>query len=270
MERLLFLLSILLISGISYSQVGIGTTTPSAASMLEVSSTSDGVSFGGFMPPRVPDVGARDNINPSTSDVGLLVFTEDLNCLQMWNGSGWEDVHCNYTLAFVNLYHNFDLHTSWGFTSNVPFFDNGSKGFFGVTDSTNGGFNVITTLTNNFLGIMDLNDTENGNGTAEYATLTFETVDISNASNGATMSFYYEFFEYDGGDNAYYTLIIDGITQPEVTLIEGQNGVGGVSDSGVIEEILPPGTNSVSLKIRIKQNGQEDFAGFDNFAIVAN
>src|SRR5690554_1496316 len=102
MERLLFLLSILLISGISYSQVGIGTTTPSAASMLEVSSTSDGVSFGGFMPPRVPDVATRDQIPVTASDDGLVVYIKDSGCLQIWNGISWENIHCNNSSALAS------------------------------------------------------------------------------------------------------------------------------------------------------------------------
>lgn len=102
MEKLLFLLSILLISGISYSQVGIGTTTPSAASMLEVSSTSDGVSFGGFMPPRVPDVATRDQIPVTASDDGLVVYIKDSGCLQIWNGISWENIHCNNSSALAS------------------------------------------------------------------------------------------------------------------------------------------------------------------------
>ncbi|QAA80414.1 hypothetical protein EI546_01115 [Aequorivita sp. H23M31] len=71
-----------------YCQVGIGTTDPSPAAMLEVSSTSDeGATYGGFMPPRVPDITARDLINPAAGDIGLLVFVETIGCLQMWSGT---------------------------------------------------------------------------------------------------------------------------------------------------------------------------------------
>lgn len=83
----------------SYSQVGIGTTNPSPAAMLEVSSQSNGTGdFKGFMPPRVPDISARDAISPSVSDYGLLVFVENTglgtSCLQMWNGDSWVDITC--------------------------------------------------------------------------------------------------------------------------------------------------------------------------------
>jgi len=83
----------------SYSQVGIGTTNPSPAAMLEVSSQSNGVGdYKGFMPPRVPDIAARDAISPSVSDYGLLVFVENTglatSCLQMWIGDSWVDITC--------------------------------------------------------------------------------------------------------------------------------------------------------------------------------
>lgn len=274
MKNIILLFGGFLISTLSFSQVGIGTINPAESSMLEVSSRTNGVGpYRGFMPPRIPDITARETILPNLEDAGLMVFIEDIGCLQLWNGHGWESVHCNNSIAFVNFFQNFDLNTTWGYTSDVPFFNNGTKGYFGITNSSNEGFNKITTLTNNFLGIMDLNDTEDGNGTSDYVTLTFSTIDVTAASNGATLSFNYEFYEYDGGDNAYYTVIIDGIEQPEVTLIEGENGGSvhnGISLNGIATEIIPAGTMTVSLKIRIKQDGQQDYAGFDNFALVAN
>lgn len=83
-----------------YSQVGIGTTNPSPAAMLEVSSQSNGIGdYKGFMPPRVPNVAARDGIAPGASDYGLMVYVLDNgsghSCLQLWVGDSWVDVKCN-------------------------------------------------------------------------------------------------------------------------------------------------------------------------------
>lgn len=95
MKKSFFLNVALIISVPLFSQVGIGTTNPSSASMLEVSSTSDGgTTYKGFMPPRVPDVAARDAIAPAASDVGLTVYVMSTGCLQIWDGAGWEDIHC--------------------------------------------------------------------------------------------------------------------------------------------------------------------------------
>lgn len=89
------LLLLCIITFTSQAQVGIGTTTPSSASMLEVSGTTDGgTTYKGLMPPRVPTIADRNTINPTGADVGLLIFLQSTNCLQIWNGSSWEDVHC--------------------------------------------------------------------------------------------------------------------------------------------------------------------------------
>lgn len=268
MKNSLLLIALAFAATNFYCQVGIGTTTPSPAAMLEVSSQTNGTgSYKGFMPPRVPSIAARDAINPASADVGLMVFVESIECLQIWNGTGWESMHCINNTGFVDLFQNFDLNTTWGYSSDIPFFDNGSHGFYGITNSSNGGFSNINTLTNNFLGILDLDDTEDGNGTSGFATITFNTINVSNASAGVTVSFQYQFYEYDNADDAYYRLIIDGVPQPEVQLIAGG---GNNSVSGTASINVPGGTTSVSLVIRIRQNGQGDYAGFDNFSIVGN
>ncbi len=266
MKKLLFSL-VLFGTYMSYAQVGIGTTSPTSTSMLEISSTSDGgATYKGFMPPRVPTILNRNAINPTVADEGLIVFVEENECLQIWNGSSWEDIHCLNSISFASVFQNFDLSTSWGYTSDIPFFDNGADGFYGITNSTNGGFSNITTLTNNFLGILDLDD-EGTNGTAGFATITFNTINVSAASTGVSLSFDYEFFEFDTGDDAFYTVTIDGIPQTEVQLI---NGLADLSLNGTISVNAPPGTTTIGLSIRIKQNGAGDYAGFDNFAIVPN
>ncbi|MEM7084992.1 MAG: hypothetical protein AAF489_02340 [Bacteroidota bacterium] len=248
------------------AQVGIGTTTPANSSILEISSSLDGLSFGGFMPPRVPTVANRNSIMPTFTDKGLILFVEETDCLQLWNGSAWENIHCLNTSLPTGTFQNFDLSTSWGLSSDVPFFDNGSSGFFGITNSGNGGFSNITSLTNNFLGVSDLDD-EGVNGTSGFATLTFNTINTSSALSGMTLSFDYEFFEFDTGDDAFYTVFIDGIPQTEVQLI---NGLGNLSLNGNAVINIPPGTLSVGLTIRIRQDGAGDYAGFDNFALVPN
>jgi hypothetical protein len=251
---------------LSFSQIGIGTTTPSTAAMLEISSSSDGGStYKGFLPPKVPDITARDAINPTPLDEGLLVYVESLNCYQIWNGLSWESVHCTNNIGFTDYFQNFDLSTSWSYSSDVPFFDNGTDGFFGITNSSNGGFGAITSLTNNFLGITDLDD-EGNNGTSGFATISFAPLNVSAASSGVLVSFDYEFFEFDNGDDAYYTLTIDGIDQPEVALINGSTNL---SISGTVSHSVPGGTSTIGLRIRIKQNGVDDFAGFDNFRVIA-
>ncbi len=91
----------LLISGIlftvaTYSQVGIGTNTPSIASMLEVGSTMDGgITYAGFMPPRVPNIAGRNSMVVGPMDAGLIIFLKSSGCLQLWTGTVWENIKCS-------------------------------------------------------------------------------------------------------------------------------------------------------------------------------
>ncbi len=71
--------------------VGIGTTSPHPSALLDLADTT-----GGFLLPRLTTV-QRDAIaNPAVS---LLIFNVDSQCLEMWNGQGWETVFCFCTDA---------------------------------------------------------------------------------------------------------------------------------------------------------------------------
>lgn len=87
---------------IGYSQVAIGTNSPSDAAALEVSSQIDGVGpYKGLMPPRVPLETDRDAIPTTPADNGLLVFVEATGCLDIFNGSFWEHIKCSSTVPPV-------------------------------------------------------------------------------------------------------------------------------------------------------------------------
>jgi len=250
------------------AQVGIGTTEPSGAAMLEVSSSSNDVDYKGFMPPRV-SLKQRHKINATVEDIGLVVFVNDASqatqCLQLWNGSAWQDIYCINDIGFSNIVQNFDSGRTWSYSSDVPFFES-SNGIYGITDENT--LDDITTLTNNFLGYNDLNNAEGGTG--DYATITFDPVDISSLPNGATVSFNYDFFEFDNGDHSSYILVIDGEDQEEKILFDGGQDGDGLSSSGVVSVIISAGTLTVALRLRNKQNGAGDSAGFDNFTVSAN
>lgn len=101
MKKYLLLFFLLLsILNIGYSQVGIGTITPSDASILDVNGTVDGgVTYGGLMPPRIPTETERATINPQVADAGLLIFLQRTGCLQLWTGSNWRDIFCSSTVV---------------------------------------------------------------------------------------------------------------------------------------------------------------------------
>lgn len=65
------------------AQVGIGTTTPSSKSALDISSTTAGVLF-----PRVTTA-QRTAIAPSSTDIGLSVYDTTTKSYWYWDGSVW-------------------------------------------------------------------------------------------------------------------------------------------------------------------------------------
>lgn len=96
-------ISILLFGVSLFSQVGIGTTEPSAAAMLEISSQTNGTGdYKGLMPPRVPDIGARNAINPSLDDEGLLAYVLSEHTLYIWTGTEWQTVHKNSSGGYAS------------------------------------------------------------------------------------------------------------------------------------------------------------------------
>ncbi|MFI8380220.1 hypothetical protein [Leeuwenhoekiella sp. NPDC079379] len=106
MRRILFLFFI----GTYFlnAQVGIGTTEPSTAAMLEVSSLSSDGSYKGFMPPRVTSESELNSIanQANASDIGLLVFYNNdalENCLKIWDGTQFKNVYCINTTSEITV-----------------------------------------------------------------------------------------------------------------------------------------------------------------------
>ena len=112
---------------------------------------------------------------------------------------------------------------------------------------------------NQFWGIRDLNG---DCGSSGGETLYFPTMNISLYTN-VSLSFDYNLFQFDTGDDLFYTLTIDGIAQNEVQIFDGYSNL---STSGWVTEAItiPNGTNSVGFQIRVVQNGGTDYGGIDN------
>jgi len=94
--KVLIIVSVFLLFKPTFSQVGINTTTPSPASVLDISSSNNGSSYGGVMPPRVT-ISQRDLIPVTSSDDGLLVYVMDgtSRFLQIYDGveGVWQTIY---------------------------------------------------------------------------------------------------------------------------------------------------------------------------------
>jgi hypothetical protein len=72
---------VLLLSTFSFAQVGIGTTSPNASTILELSSTSKG-----FLLPRMSTEQRNAISSPAE---GLTFYNTNLGCLETYNGVRW-------------------------------------------------------------------------------------------------------------------------------------------------------------------------------------
>ena len=234
--------------------------------VLHINSTSDGINYGGLLPPIVSSTTQRDAINPTLNDIGLIVFLNDItngdHCLQMWNGQSWEDVHCLTVPAITQItIQDFDLNQAWSYTNNPTFYhiiESNNEDLWDIVNTLDN----ITGFSGNFLGCRDLfNDNGGGNF---FHSIAFDNVDISSYSN-VQLSFDYDVFEFDGGDDVQYEVFYDDIGQGTVLLIDGASNY---SETGTLTLNIPNSVTNVRITLEIKQNGNTDMAGFDNFKLI--
>ena len=89
----LFFFVILLLSATANAQVGIGTTTPAATSILDLTSTTKGL-----LPPRMTTT-ERDAItSPAT---GLVIFNTTTNGLEFKSSTSWVSLKTSSDAAFL-------------------------------------------------------------------------------------------------------------------------------------------------------------------------
>lgn len=244
------------------AQVGIGTTNPSSASMLEISSTPDGgTTFKGFMPPRVENQSQRNQINASSTDIGLIVFVVDTGTLEIWNGISWEQVYSLTTTITTVVAQDFDSNLSWSYTLN-PSSYNVNDDIWEINNNVgSGNTSAIDFVSGNFLACRDLNN-PNGGGNFPHE-ISFVNVNVSSLVN-PRIAFDYDVFGFDNADDVYYEVFHDDISQGVVPFI---NGNANLTVQGTEIIPIPSSVNNVRITLSIEQNGAEDFAGFDNFRV---
>jgi hypothetical protein len=83
MKKILFLI-VVSISGVNYAQLGVGTNSPHASSVIDLSSTTKG-----FLPPRMTNIQKNAISSPVA---GLVVWCTDCSSngmIQVYNGTTW-------------------------------------------------------------------------------------------------------------------------------------------------------------------------------------
>ncbi len=154
---------------------------------------------------------------------------------------------------------------SWSYTNDIPFFDNGTDGSYGIF--TNAAPLTNTNFSGNVLFENDLDD-EGDNGTTGFATVTFEEISVENFSN-VVLSFDWEVIGYNANaDDAKYEIIVDGVSNGEVFLVDG--GVDPTDGSGTVTYNVPAATSTISLLVSVRNNGASGYSAFDNIKIEGN
>ncbi|MEL4457368.1 lamin tail domain-containing protein [Lutimonas vermicola] len=112
-----------------------------------------------------------------------------------------------------------------------------------------------------FWGIQDLN----GNcGSSGFEHIEFSTINIADFRK-VILSFDVQVQGYDNGDDMKYQLWLDGVMQPEVFFIEGEDNFS--TDAWTKIQIgISNSISTVKLRISVKQNGS-DIAGLDNIQL---
>ncbi|WP_162919995.1 T9SS type A sorting domain-containing protein [Hanstruepera ponticola] len=164
---------------------------------------------------------------------------------------------------------DFDMSSpEWTYTSDVAFFDNGwgIDGYFGPIDIDSAAPLDYQLFSNNILGENDLDD-EGDNGTVDFATITFDDIDISMFDN-VQVRFDWQVIGYaNSTDDAKYEIFYDDVGQGEVYLLDGF--VDFENDSGSVLVNVPDSVDTVSLVLKIRDDGTNAYSGFDNFKVVS-
>lgn len=240
MRQYYIFISFFLFSFSVLSQVGIGTTTPDGSAMLEVSSSTDGTNYKGFMPPRVPSITERDAIPVTSSSIGLLVFVQSTNCLQVWNGTNWEDVHCIAT-ATANVWINEFHYDNTGNPDTGEFVE-----IAGDAGTNLNGYSLLFT---------------NGNGGNVYQSISLSGTIPDDGSGFGALSFAASFAIQNGGvDGDGIALISSSNTVIQNLSYEGSyviNEPGNILNGLTTDDVTisEPGTTAVGFSLQLQGTG---------------
>lgn len=146
---------------------------------------------------------------------------------------------------------------TWSLSLTTPACSSGGD----VWDYVNSLSSINPSVGSQFWGISDLN----GNcGSSTGESLTFASTSVSGFSN-VKIDFDYNISGFDNGDDIFYTLTVDGVSNAQVQLVDGSSNF---STAGFVTEtvLIPDGSSTVEFEIFVTQNGG-DFAGLDNFIL---
>ena len=154
--------------------------------------------------------------------------------------------------------------TGWSYTTNPAAFSVGTDIWDTVT--TLSSVTTMPTDATHFWGVQDLANGNGGTATGDSGTISFASYTIP-ANTNVSVSFDYDVVGFDANDDVDYEVFENGTSKGIVNLVVGATG--GTSSSGTESISITAGTDSVSIKLYVTQNGGTDYAGFDNFKVTS-
>ena len=163
---------------------------------------------------------------------------------------------------------NFDSATDWSYTSNTAYFGTVSDwgdtvGYFGEIALADAAPLDNPLFDNVIFGENDLNDTSN-----PFAILTFDNTDVSTYTD-VRIEFDWQVNGYvNNANDIQYRLFLNGSASGTwVTVFDGN---GDVNDAtGRVKISIPDGNSTVGLQVRLRNNLDNGYSGFDNFRLVS-
>ena len=171
----------------------------------------------------------------------FLIFSLSISAQTVLNSQGFESTE-----------------GSWSYETSAPPCTSGND-TWNIVESLG---NISPGEGNHFWGIRDLNGDCGG---PEFETLTFSETDISNFRD-VVLTFDFQVFEFDNGDDMKYELFFDGISQGEVLFFEGNSNK---STEGwvTLNLEIPNYVSQFRFILSVKQNSDSDYAGIDNIIL---
>ena len=213
--------------------------------------------------PAVNGVATFPNIAYTAQANGLTLTAETLQGLIVPNSI----ISSTFSIAIpVISIQDFDgTPSEWLYTTSIPPFNDGwGSDFFGIINSDEASPLANESFLNNIFGENDLHSP---NGTSEFASLDFVSVDISGYTN-VNLSFDWEVSGYNvSGDRIEYEVVYDGVSQDRLLLFEG-----GATDvaSGTFSLSISNTVSDVSFKYFIQNNGADGYSGLDNVKLTGD
>lgn len=294
------LFTILLFTNNIFAQVGVGTSNPTSAAMLEVSSQDNGVGdYKGFMFPRVPNVAARDAINASNLDQGLLVYVVEKGCLQMFNGIEWINVSCKIEALVGTATQNFETTPSdpnlpiYSETGSVKYTTEVEVPHYPNTDlyvSEFDAFGVNNGTASIILGPLNLSGSIDATFRVRLAGFALshdsngmdntDTVKISISTTGPNGAFTEELLIMGGTNGSSNNNWGFEASRSVTTVFSGSgiptsftSGAGNNSSTGgisLLEITGIPNSNNVAVKIELLNNKANELWVIDDAQLIAN